>query len=321
MARHAVKHDGHHHVGNNFLVGRYDPTEQFGKIFVTSDNEEIVYENGEILTEIEPEYYEIRKITPNRFRGQIARNLTLLGESILSNPETEPTEVDTIISYIYDKEYYYGTYEGMVRGLNATVFENSGNFSISWGFKESIKTVENTMASAILQPGTALNVTVKGNYTVTDSAYTAEVTTYYVDKSEPQKRKIEAYLRKAEMLNVKMSFSPIYWIHNQTFVPTTTTTTTTTTSTTQATTTSREPKPISPPVEEPPHNIKEVDIDQSGGSQEITIGKQKIKVGSLAAGGDEQTKKDPKSGSDRAQLFINSLIYTVALIFTTSILV
>lgn len=46
------------------------------------------------------------------------------------------------------------------------------------------------------------------------------------------------------MEDVKIEFSPIYWIENGTLVPTTTTTTTTTTSTTEATTTN-DPVPIS----------------------------------------------------------------------------
>lgn len=46
-----------------------------------------------------------------------------------------------------------------------------------------------------------------------------------------------------DMEDVKIEFSPIYWIENGTLVPTTTTTTTTTTSTTEATTTF-EPVPI-----------------------------------------------------------------------------
>lgn len=53
------------------------------------------------------------------------------------------------------------------------------------------------------------------------------------------------------MKDVKLEFSPVYWIENGTLVPTTTTTTTTTTSTsttTHATTTStHEPTPIHEP--------------------------------------------------------------------------
>lgn len=47
-----------------------------------------------------------------------------------------------------------------------------------------------------------------------------------------------------DMEDVKIEFSPIYWIENGTLVPTTTTTTTTTTTSTTEATTTNEPVPI-----------------------------------------------------------------------------
>lgn len=56
-------------------------------------------------------------------------------------------------------------------------------------------------------------------------------------------------VRKSYLKDVKMEFSPVYWIENGTVLPTTTTTSTTSTSTTtHATTTStNEPTPIHEP--------------------------------------------------------------------------
>lgn len=53
-------------------------------------------------------------------------------------------------------------------------------------------------------------------------------------------------VRKSYLKDVKLEFSPVYWIENGTFVPTTTTTSTTST-TTHATTTTGNPTPINEP--------------------------------------------------------------------------
>lgn len=65
------------------------------------------------------------------------------------------------------------------------------------------------------------------------------------------------------MKDVKLEFSPVYWIENGTLVPTTTTTTTTSTSTTtHATTTStNEPTPIHEP---PLVHMKDKGVQHSG---------------------------------------------------------
>ena len=49
---------------------------------------------------------------------------------------------------------------------------------------------------------------------------------------------------KKDMKDIKIEYSPVYFINNNSLVPTTTTTTTTTTSTTEPTTTTKEPAPL-----------------------------------------------------------------------------
>lgn len=64
------------------------------------------------------------------------------------------------------------------------------------------------------------------------------------------------------MKDVKLEFSPVYWIENGTFVPTTTTTSTTSTSTTtNPTTTSHEPVPMHEP---PVVQVKNIGETHSG---------------------------------------------------------
>lgn len=46
--------------------------------------------------------------------------------------------------------------------------------------------------SASLLPGTAMNVTLKGNYTKLEAPYKAKLKSYYADSDEPNTRDIEA---------------------------------------------------------------------------------------------------------------------------------
>lgn len=48
--------------------------------------------------------------------------------------------------------------------------------------------------SASLQPGTAMNVTLKGNYTRLEAPYKAKLKSYYADSDETRTRDIEAYV-------------------------------------------------------------------------------------------------------------------------------
>lgn len=48
--------------------------------------------------------------------------------------------------------------------------------------------------SVSLQPGTALNVTLSGNYTKLEAPYKASLVSFYADSQDSVSRKIEAYV-------------------------------------------------------------------------------------------------------------------------------
>lgn len=73
-------------------------------------------------------------------------------------------------------------------------------------------------------------------------------------------------MQMADMTNVKVSFGPVYWIHNNSMVPTTTTTTTT--STEPSTTKRKEVFPAMPP---PLEDMDDNDIAADQQSQESEI--------------------------------------------------
>ncbi|GAB0087731.1 Protein unzipped [Sergentomyia squamirostris] len=248
VARHRSKdhseaeHEHHHMItGPDYDLGRFDPKERLGKIIVNQGDHEVEYNDGEILVETEPVRYELRQIKMDKWRKQVARNTTELASTVLANLEPMSNLVETVVTYDFDRVEYWGTHDGVARGLDTVVYETGRPpREINWGLKITEKVIETKTVSTILMPGTALNVTVRGNYTKIEGPYTATLVAYYADNDNAVSRTIRAVLQKAEMLDVKIEFSPVYWIHNQTVVPTTTTTSTTSTTTTTTTTTTPE---------------------------------------------------------------------------------
>lgn len=91
------------------------------------------------MIEYEPIRYELRDIKIDKWRTHIVRNLTILGETTLSNSEDYSNSVETAIGYTYDRVLYWGTYEGVARGLPTTVFETNKppvQLEKGWGLKE-----------------------------------------------------------------------------------------------------------------------------------------------------------------------------------------
>lgn len=64
----------------------------------------------------------------------------MLGTAVLANSDVRSTAVETVITYTYDKIIYWGTIEGVARGLPTEVYENPklppANLGpTGWGFK------------------------------------------------------------------------------------------------------------------------------------------------------------------------------------------
>lgn len=76
-------------------------------------------------------------------RTQIFRNATLLGTATLYNYAEIPNSVSTVIEYKFDKIQYWGTLEGVSRGLPTKVFETGKQpAEFNWGLKENLVKVE-----------------------------------------------------------------------------------------------------------------------------------------------------------------------------------
>lgn len=98
------------------------------------------YEDGEVLVESEPTKYELRDIKKDKWRTSYNRDPRVLGTAVLANNGEYSNTVETVISYTYDKVIYWGTIEGVARGLPTEVFENAKLPGVNlgatgWGFK------------------------------------------------------------------------------------------------------------------------------------------------------------------------------------------
>ncbi|KAG4078503.1 hypothetical protein HA402_009215 [Bradysia odoriphaga] len=173
------KPEHHHHLSRDFSVGRFAPKLSLGKIIVNEDRIENEYEDGQILVEAEPIRYELRDIKTDKWRTQVFRNATLLGSVTLANDEEISNLIETVISYKFDKIQYWGTLEGVSRGLPTKVYETGkAAAEFNWGLKETLVKIEVTskfgeaedagtenghLCSLILADGwTAIEVSVAG---------------------------------------------------------------------------------------------------------------------------------------------------------------
>lgn len=184
----STHHHAHFQNHIDYVVGRFDPEEMLGRIFINVGDKEESVDEGDILCETEPVRYELRDIKIDKWRRQDKVNTTELGWVVLQNTDSLTNLVESVITYDFDRMYYWGTYDGVVRGLPTTVYELRSPQEISWGFKLSEKVVETKTVSTNLQPGTAINITIIGEYTQSEGPYSANLKRYFADNDGPISR-------------------------------------------------------------------------------------------------------------------------------------
>ncbi|XP_072155750.1 protein unzipped [Bemisia tabaci] len=223
-----------------YLLGKLDTREGLGRIFFINQNGEEEHRvDGEILVEMEPVRYELTIGKFNQRRKQVSRQPRVLGTAQLTNELNEaPSKVDSVIGYDTDYSLYWGQIKGMLVGLPTNIILPNGTLleSINWGTQETQLRKELVRIEAILEPNTGVNVTLRGNFSDSVVPYTGELVAIYEDQVT-RSRQIQGSRKEIAMLDVKAEYSPAYYLHNFTLVPTTTTTTTTTTTSAPTTTT------------------------------------------------------------------------------------
>lgn len=130
-------------LGADYDIGRFDPKMGLGKVIVSDHNTKLEYLDGEILVETEPHNYELRQIKINKWKNHKTHNLTLLGSTVLTNDETFTSLVESVISYNFVKSEYWGTHDGVARGLPTKIFEGGKKSGeINWGLKNAETIIE-----------------------------------------------------------------------------------------------------------------------------------------------------------------------------------
>ncbi|KAG5681126.1 hypothetical protein PVAND_010586 [Polypedilum vanderplanki] len=232
IARH--NHSMEHHEIDH-AIGWFDPKDGFGKIHAMIQNEERIFEDGEILVAIEAVRYELHDMKFKRLKLQEKKERKLLGQTILKNEGDEEIDVKAVIGYEYEIERNLGTHEGIARSINTTVFvTNRDTFNFLWGIKKTDHILSSKNVGTILKPGTAINVTLWGNYTIKEGPYDATLIVHWADGTNSKKRKITvASGYEADLEDpLEIEESATYWLLNNTIVPTTTQRTTSTSSST-----------------------------------------------------------------------------------------
>jgi len=68
-----------------------------------------------------------------------------------------------------------------------------------------------------LEPDTAVNVTLYGNHTESETPYTAKLVSFY-EKEAPTERVITGIRREVQMLDVLPEFGDVYFLSNSSLV-------------------------------------------------------------------------------------------------------
>ncbi|KAL3282742.1 hypothetical protein HHI36_005911 [Cryptolaemus montrouzieri] len=294
IARRPVEY--HHKEGAlTHTVGNFNPNENLGVFsLVDQNNKELKYEDGELLVEQEPIRYEFKHSKFDRIKSKHTNHPKILGTTFLKNEEVGVQRVDTVLSYNYTHYMNWGKEHGLLIALPFSVDLNGTKFNGKWGFPESVDKTEVVPIERYLEEGTAVNVTLKGNYTESDIPYVTTVTAFFKDNNTLESILRDSLLMK-HMTDVVIEFSPVYFLSNNTVVPTTTTTARTTSLTTQVSQTQTIPVNIpntediyvlDEKSEKPMTNDvipKEIPPESSGNTNDNTV--------------QQLTKKDENSGN------------------------
>lgn len=108
------------------------------------------------MTESIPTHYQLTKIRFDNSNKNTKRNETILGTTTLVNDGNEPNLVETVMSYEYDQEQYWGQLEGVLTGSLVTVLEKDKvPVRHTWGIKDSKARLDVSERSAPTKIGQA----------------------------------------------------------------------------------------------------------------------------------------------------------------------
>jgi hypothetical protein len=203
VARHLKNHSlGMEHHEIDHAIGYLD-SDGLGKIYVTVASEEKSFEEGELLKVIEPARYELSDIKFNSLTLRQKSERQLLGSTILKNEGNEEVDVTATIGYKYQVVRNFGSHDGVARSINTTAFiTKTEKFEFFWGIQKENTVIDSKSVNTRLLPGTAINVTLYGNYSTSEGPYKAYIVTYFTDGSKSKKR--HELFSMVSVINVKI---------------------------------------------------------------------------------------------------------------------
>lgn len=245
--------------GYSHYIGRIAYERNIGQLITFDDqNNERIENSGEILIEFEPVSYKLENVVLDLSTEHVRQtDPEVFEERILRNDDEVAATVTTEIPYEFNYSLSWGHGHGIAIGLNTSIEMADGTSfpPIQWANPFTERKTKMYTLEQYLEPGTACNVTFKGNRTDRDVQYTANLVTFYKDK-DSRSRQMRGQ-RIENTLEVEAVYGEIYFVANNSLVPTTTTSTTTTTTTT--TTQPPETLPPSPEDNSIPSSIKRPD--------------------------------------------------------------
>ncbi|KAG6457567.1 hypothetical protein O3G_MSEX010365 [Manduca sexta] len=273
--------------GYSHYIGRIAYESAIGRLITFDDkNNELIENSGEILVEIEPISYKLENVELDIGTEHVRQNdPEVFEERILRNDDEVAATVTTEIEYEYNYTVSWGHGHGIAIGLNTTIEMSDGTSfpQIQWANPSTERKTKLYKLERFLEPGTACNVTFRGNRTDRDVQYTATLITSYNGK-DSRSRQMRGQ-RIENTLEVEAIYGEIYFVGNNSLVPTTTTTTTTTTSTTTTT-----PLPTVPPA--PEENDIAIPIKKPESSNDLSMSNNMI------GNGDENVGNSPVKEDD-----------------------
>lgn len=176
----------HHDVDH--AIGFLD-SDGLGKMYVIASSSELSYEEGELLRVIEPARYEMSEIKLVSLTARVKYDRIVLGSTILTNDGPEEADVSATIGFEYKVVRNFGGHDGVAHSVNTTAFiTKNEKFEFLWGIEKEQTIIESKSVSTRLAPGTAINVTLWGNYSTTEGPYKAYIVTYFTDGTKTKKR-------------------------------------------------------------------------------------------------------------------------------------
>ncbi|XP_078044618.1 beta-pore-forming protein unzipped [Augochlora pura] len=238
VARHRVNNDKDGADGapryTNY-IGTLISYDNLGSIsYVKDDGTEGSEKSGDILVETEPIYYNLTRVKLHWPKKRAMKHTpSILGEATIANNGQEGAIVAQAFGYTYQYSVYWGQGHAILKGLNTSITLTNGTAlpKVMWGTMEKSNRSDVYTVEIFLEPGTAINVTLKATYSDMEVPYSGTLISYYED-GETKARGISGIRREESMFDITPVFGPIYFLSNYSLVPTTTIPPTTEASTT-----------------------------------------------------------------------------------------